>query len=131
MWSPSTLLPSIARGDLSFASSSISRKDKTCRCDCKDDHDDVQLMAIEKIVKVPKIKIHDFGKKEDWDLMGKMNIDVTNNYKGMKYVMHTRTSPYESDSHAESGWEVAGKYDFENTNWEVDGKPGIDGFSFS
>ena len=121
-----------------FSPSISSRKDvkikKICkRCDCDKDDQDVQLMALEKVVKVPKIKIHDFGKKEDWDLMGKMdNIDVTSNYKGMKYVMHTRTAPYSSaSSHAESGWEVAGKYDMENTNWEVDGKPGIDGISFS
>ena len=34
-----------------------------CNCNC-DGKGKVQLMAIQKIVEVPKIKIHDFGKKK-------------------------------------------------------------------
>lgn len=34
-----------------------------CNCNC-DGKGKVQLMAIQKIVEVPKIKVHDFGKKD-------------------------------------------------------------------
>lgn len=105
---------------------SINRKDK-CNCECDEDEEDggVQLMAMEKIIKVPKIKIHDFGKKEDWNLMGKMEMDMTNPYsKGgkKKFVMRAQTM---SDQESDSGWEVAGKYNFEGGNWEMDGKPAL------
>lgn len=113
------------------SATSINRKDK-CKCDCEedDDHesDGVQLMAMEKVIKVPKIKIHDFGKKEDWELVGKIdNMDMTNPYaKGrkQKFVMRTQSM---SEPESESAWEVAGKYNFEEGNWDFDGKPG---FSF-
>lgn len=105
---------------------SINRKDK-CNCECDEDDEDagVQLMAMEKIIKVPKIKIHDFGKKEDWDLYGKMDMDMTNPYskgRGKKFVMRTQSM---TEHEADSGWEVAGKYNFEGGNWEMDGKPGM------
>ena len=84
-------------------------------------------MAMEKIVKVPKIKIHDFGKKEDWDLHGKIDdMDMTNPYakgKKQKFIMKAKTM---SEPEAESSWEVAGKYNIEDGNWDFDGKPGFD-----
>ena len=110
--------------------SKISRKDK-CKCECDEDDEEeeagVQLMAMEKVVKVPKIKIHDFGKKEDWEIAGKMSgMDVTNPYsKGRKQKLVMRTQSM-SEPEADSAWEVAGKYDFQNEKWEMDGKPGLD-----
>lgn len=96
-------------------------------------------MAIEKEVKVPKIKIHDFGKKEDWELYNKIDgLDITSRYGGMKYIMRTQSSygggGYGGDSaeSADPGWEVAGKYDFESANWDTGGgNPGFNGISFN
>jgi len=109
-------------GSWLFTPAISSRKDK-CKCECDDE---VKLLALEKVVKVPKIKIHNFGKKEDWEMTGKMdNYDVTNKYKGTRHVMYTKTTPHES------GWQVAGKYDLENTKWDFNGQPGLGGVSFS
>lgn len=109
---------------------SINRKDK-CKCVCDEEEESgVQLMAMEKIIKVPKIKIHDFGKKEDWDLYGKIDdMDMTNPYtkgKKKKFVMRAQSM---SEQESESSWEVAGKYNFDDKNWDFNGKPGFD-FSF-
>lgn len=121
--------------------SSINRMDsiqRRCNCECKEDKKSVKLLAIEKTINVPKIKVHDFGKDEEWDIAGKMNnMDLTDGYKhGTKFIMSTATMehggyasnmPKESDS----GWEVAGKYDMEKSDWNFnDGKVGFE-FSFN
>lgn len=111
---------------------------RRCKCECDEDKENIKLLAIEKTINVPKIKVHDFGKEDEWNIAGKMNnMDLTDNYKaGMKFVMSTATMadtggsmnyPKESDS----GWEVAGKYDMEKSDWNFnDGKVGFE-FSFN
>ena len=100
----------------------INRKDK-CKCDCEEEEEEtVQLMAMEKTIRIPKIKIHDFGKKEDWDMYGKMKgIDMSNPYsKGKKKKFVIRGMSTMSEKEAESGWEIAGKYDFKDNKWSTD-----------
>ncbi|KAI1305298.1 hypothetical protein HDE_01385 [Halotydeus destructor] len=89
-----------------------------CKCDC-DGKASVQLMAIQKIVKVPKIKIHDFGKKEDWDIDGRVQ-DLDLGYQSpssSKYKMKVRDTDLTT---VDSGWQLAGKYDVEHSNWNFD-----------
>lgn len=117
---------------------SLERRCK-CKCDEEKEEDSVKLLAIEKTINVPKIKVHDFGKDEEWDIAGKMtNVDLTDSYKsGTKFMMSTATmnsmkdsSPY-SSSDTDSEWKVAGKYDMEKSDWNFnDGKVGFD-FSFN
>lgn len=99
-----------------------------CNCDCEKGKGSVQLMAVQKIVKVPKIKIHDFGKKQDWDIDGKIdNLDLSKQELGKQYTFQTQKME-QSD---ESQWEVAGKYDFDKEDWQFgDKKLGFD-FSFA
>ena len=111
---------------------------RRCKCECKEDKKSVKLLAIEKTINVPKIKVHDFGKEEDWHISGKMpNMDLTDGYKhGTKFIMSTATMEggYNNDNYpkeSDSGWEVAGKYDMEKSDWNFnDGKVGFE-FSFN
>lgn len=124
--------------------STINRMDsleRRCKCKCEEkeeEDDNVKLLAIEKTINVPKIKVHDFGKDEEWNIAGKMsNIDLTDGYKsGTKFMISATTmnnmkdaAPYKSDG--ESEWKVAGKYDMDKSDWNFnDGNVGFD-FSFN
>lgn len=107
-----------------------------CKCDCDDeDEGGVRLMAVEKIIKVPKIKVHDFGNKGDWNVAGKSDhMDLTKGDTGTNsYMMmadkidHPSSSPA---SGASEKWEVAGKYDTSSSNWDFDGQNNL-GLDFS
>lgn len=98
-----------------------------CKCDCDDeDEGGVRLMAVEKIIKVPKIKVHDFGKKGDWNVAGKSDhMDLTKGETGgNSYMMMADKidAPSEQQTSSSEKWEVAGKYDTSSSNWDFDGQ---------
>lgn len=106
-----------------------------CKCECDDeDEGGVKLMAVEKIIKVPKIKVHDFGKKGDWNVAGKSDhMDLTKGETdGNSYMMMADKidQPTPSASSSSEKWEVAGKYDTSSSNWDFDGQNNL-GLDFS
>lgn len=65
---------------------------------------------------------------QDWDLDNRVtNLDLTDDYAlHNKYVMQVNSKPYSE----ETGWELAGKYDFDKNEWNFgSGRPGFD-FNF-
>lgn len=105
-----------------------------CKCDCDDeDEGGVRLMAVEKIIKVPKIKVHDFGKKGDWNVAGKSDhMDLTKGETdGNSYMMMADKIDHPTPATASSEkWEVAGKYDTSSSNWDFNGQNNL-GLDFS